>query len=163
MIDEKTKFYPINEYVQFLCHEVLQTNRAGKLQDGWFIDKRSITTHYEVITLFTEDASMTKYNLTKAGIKQLDVLRYGKKTMKSWLAEHGITDELLKAEGMELIKQWRAEGCPKKKLRRALPTSEAWLTLSGKFDECPVNLVVPRQTLAGLQYAKTFKVGKKTA
>lgn len=59
-------------------------NRAGYVQEGWLTDPKSMTTHYQVATVYTK-REVELRDLQYDDIDHIDLLRYSKKVLLNWL------------------------------------------------------------------------------
>lgn len=172
--DEKCKCYGcLNKVQQFPSLECSIVNKAGYVQDGWFVASNISTDYYAFIGL---SASVNNVNeLTSASqISAADVL---------WVKKEDIKDFLLSSISIEQIKEDCAEerqigdkieaglyeslpeilGYGKTKdgkYRRTYGNKKFWLTYSSRLQEQPVNLVMERKIYESLPHTKHFIVYK---
>lgn len=156
-IDEKTKLHPLNAEIPCLCHETSQVNRAGYIQEGWLTDPRSMTTHWQVATVYTK-REVQLSDLQYDDIDCIDLLRYSKKSLMSWLsADFDLDAGKIRAADAKFRDQF-SNGLGFSEKRRI--GRDAWYKISPTLWECPINLVVPRQRLLALPNAKHITVSE---
>lgn len=156
-IDEKTKLYPMNTELPCLCHEASQVNRAGYVQEGWLTDPKSMTTHYQVATVYTK-REVELRDLQYDDIDHIDLLRYSKKVLLNWLKTSFGVDKQKIRDDVQRFRDQYTNGLGFSE-RRGIGKG-AWYRISPQLDECPINLVVPRMQLLSLPMAKHVVVSK---
>lgn len=143
-IDEKCKFHGLlNKILQYPSFEVSFRNRAGDIQDGWFVKEDSITTHYAFIAVFADTDD--EYNISFDNIQKLNVLLLKKEEVI------GMVEDDIKADAESLRDIMLEE-------RQSYDHRKYWLKMSSKLYEQPINLVTTRKQLLSLPSTREIEV-----
>lgn len=154
VIDEKVKLYPLNEFIKCLAFELQFKNKNGMLYDGWFVNKDSITTHYNIITAFLYEGK--KVLETIDDIEYLNLLFISKDELRKYIFSN------VKNGGLErdvkMLREKDKHADANGKIRRIYGHGKFWLTKSTRLVEEPINISVPRENLCKLKYSAEFCV-----
>ena len=153
-IDEKAKYKgkAFNCVYQYPSFELQLVDRGGNLRDGWFASNLS-TDWYCFIGISSTAPDETR--IAESEILSADLL-----FVKKADVEELVESETGKARLMSDAQKLRDEGVPDRwgKARLRYPHGKFSLTYSDGYDEKPVNMVVPRQTLEGLPHTRHLSV-----
>lgn len=128
----------------------LEMNRLcknGKRKNGWFVEN-NLTHLYSFNFVEWEDKAKTH-------IKRMKMLLISKKALKKWVSSVADVERLNEqAWDMACNPDDYRNYCGKVTSRRK--GAEYWLTFSERYNEAPVNLVVPYKTLK--QFGREFTI-----
>ena len=150
-VDEKVKYYEsktkgfMQDLLQYPSFELSFVNQAGQVQTGWFLDPKSLTTHYAFVQPFSKQPNPRLFKMED--LIKVNILLVKKDEM-DWAKHRGVYDDSLK-----LRDDYKFTG--ERRLR--YPQEPFWLTYSD-FNEKPVNLVVPRFILKSLPSTREFEI-----
>lgn len=148
-IDEKAKIQGlINQKVEKIAFEL---NAWSK--DGWFVNDNIKTDYYaiEALSATTENED----NLQPEDITQALLMLVKKQDIFDYLKEnYSITKSLLKSDATDLL-----YNNVRKTYYPAKPTDrDLYLTITRRFNSCPVNLVLYTEMLQRLPHTKMFLI-----
>ena len=172
--DEKAKVKGcLNQVLEYIGLECSLLNKAGNIQDGWFLNGNLSTDFYAIIGLSASCGN--DYQLTSTSqISAADVLWVKKSDIKDFISKYVGLDmlqanvEALREESDNLETDADYEAlmqcafCYGKskdgKYRRKYEHGKFWLTYSSHMHEKPINLVIGRKTLESLPHSRHFIV-----
>lgn len=150
-VDEKVKYYEsktkgfMENLLQYPSFELSFVNQVGNEQMGWFIDPDSLTTHYAFIQPFSRQPNPKLFKMDD--LIKVNLLLV-KKSEMDFAKDMDIYEDSLR-----LREDYAYSG----ERRLKYPHKPFWLTYSD-FNEKPVNLVVPRDILKGLESTREFEL-----
>ena len=143
-IDEKCKYYDkrtesgfMTTLLQYPSFELSFVNQSGNVQTGWFLNSESLTTHYAFIQPFVKDG-VTSSNFTIDGIDKMNVLVFEKRGLNGIKEEYDLLSDSINLRDVCLVGGNE---------RKPYPRKPYYLKCSSKFQEKPVNLIIPRSYL----------------
>lgn len=154
-VDEKVKYYEaktkgfMSNLLQYPSFEVSFVNQSGLIQMGWFVDPKSLTSHYAFIQPFSKQPNprlFTLNDLTKVNLLLIQ------KSDLDWVKQHIDIYE----DSIKLRRDYPFSG----ERRLKYPHEPFWLTYSD-FNEKPVNLVMPRMILKSFPNTREFEIDNK--
>lgn len=176
--DEKAKYKGcLNDVAQYVGFECSILNRAGKIQDGWFMNQSLSTDYYAIISLSATTDDESKLSSVDQ-ISAADVLWVKKQDVLDFI--HWSIDAQDLANDISSIRETNNKiekdengwyslmpdclGYSKAyngKYRTKYDHGNFWLTYSYDMHEQPVNIVLRRSTLEScLKHTKHFIVTK---
>lgn len=147
-IDEKVKVKDgyLNRILEYPSFELSFVNRYLKRQLGWFVDKNNITDYYAFIAVYTD--ANGEYSISSDNIDHLNVLFVNKIEIMQYVLDNNID---LGADIRELAGEDMGD-------RLEHPGTGIHIKLSTQFSEKPINMVVRRNILYGLDSTREFDI-----
>lgn len=153
-IDEKVKLYPLNVFIGRLAFELQSKDRSGNFIDGWFVNPKSITTHYNIVTAFTYGKKDRIETIDD--IEYVNILVIPKKSIEHFV--YGHTHKWKLIEDVKRLRE-RTIGADKGgKIRKHYSHGRFYLTKSTALYEEPINLCIERKTLKELNKVTEYCV-----
>lgn len=154
--DEKTKIRGcLNKVLGFPSFEMSLLNKAGNVQDGWFMQNLS-TDYYAYISVYSYGDDENAISASSQ-ISACDVLWVKKQDVVNMVEEQMPMQQL--REDAEELREDDFMAFTKK--RKTYKHKRFWLAFSSWLQEKPVNLVVPRDALEKLPHTRHFIVTKE--
>lgn len=138
--DEKVALNYINKPLNSFSLELMFTNRAGKRNIGWFVDKEKVTTHYLLCYITKCDVDRLP---KKCDIKEMEIILISKKSLLEFLNRNGYDYDTLTRKALNIY-----EG--KDKYFGNMYEDGYKFSKSDKFVESPVNILVKKDVLIRL-------------
>lgn len=149
-IDEKVKVKDgyLNKLIEYPSFELSFVNKYFKRQLGWFVDKNNITDYYAFIAVYTD--AKDEYSISSVNIDHLNVMFVNKIEIMRYVLENDID---LGKDINEIASENFGD-------RLEHPGTGIHIKLSTQFSEKPINMVVRRNILYGLDSTREFDVHK---
>lgn len=149
-IDEKVKVKDgyLNKILEYPSFELSFVNRNLKRQNGWFIDGNSLTDYYAFISVYTD--AKNEYSIENDNISRLVVLFVKRTEIMKYVLENNIDlgKDIKELSSYEMGERIDHTG------------SGIHTKISMQFSEKPINMVVRREILRGLESTREFDIHK---
>ena len=145
-VDEKAATDYVNKNLTTFSLELSFINRAGEIQDGWFLNNKLSTTAYLFVWVdsgITEEIQEDVNLITENGITSLTAALVKKKDIKTYLENLGWSEHNLRSKAIK-IRYNKPENMGE------IVENGVKFCFSRKFVEGPVNILLPRQKLIDL-------------
>lgn len=148
-IDEKVKIKGgfANRLLEYPSFELSFINRAGIRQDGWFLDETCLTEYYCFIAVFGDFVDETGVEYRK--IRKLNAMFVKRDEIRGYVSKCGINlrSDIASVTEYEGIDRVGHDG------------TGIHVKYTDRFQEMPVNMVVRRDVLYGLDSTREFEIG----
>lgn len=148
-IDEKAKYKGLlNQILSCPSFETTLINKAGNVQNGWFMQSGSQTNYYLFIAVYT--TATKEDDIRFDNIQKLNLLFIKKADVKKYVAQYTNNAEILSWANYLRYNSYDN--------RHYFKRNKLWLTYSPTLDEQPVNIVMPREEIKKWNGTKELEV-----
>src|SRR5699024_6465680 len=138
LVDDKCALYYANKNLQTFTFELSFLNQRGDVREGWLINPKLSTTHYNIMWLETEDKQLKPTDIEKEDILVVESMIISKETLFDYLDTLGLTVEELRMKAIN----FRESGDT-----RLMLTPHIELINSPRLAESPINLKIKKTEL----------------